>query len=234
MNNIGEFQGGKHGSQHSFFIRLSRYGNLGWVLFLITLAILFVTWLVIALAPPSVMVVDKQGNFLGHVSFANNIAKTDEELIGAVTKFGMCYWSFNSSTIQHDQACALQMMDTEPFSGVDYVKSPMRERRFNTLRTSNYIAKVEDAKNRSVVNFDDITILDTRSLPQLDANSQPVIGEDGKPLVRVYKRIVISGTVSVLGTDEKVGKFKQELYVRPVPRTSFDHVGVLISDINDI
>ena len=234
MSSIGEFQGGKHGSQHSFFVRLSRYGNLGWSLFLITLSLLFITWLIIAFAPPSVMVVDKQGNFLGHVSFANNIAKTDEELLGAARKFGMCYWSFNSSTIQSDQACALQMMDTEPFNGVDYIKPPLRETWFKNLKSTNYIAKIEDAKNRSAVEFDEVRILDTRSFPQIDANGQPVIGDDGKPMLRVYKRIVISGSVTVLGSKTNLGNFKQELYVRPVPRTSFDHVGVLISDINDI
>ena len=234
--NIGTFQKGKHGGIDSFFIRLARYGSLGWMLFFLTLLLFMVMVIVRWLTPDPVMVVDKHGNFLGRVAFTNSIAKTDKEILGAAEKFAMCYWSLNAPTIDIDAACAIQMMDTEPFHpSKDYKRAPMRERRLNDLKNSSFISVIKEAQNRTSVEFDDdLRVVDTHSLPVFSADGQQVFDEDGSPLKRHYKRVVISGEIQALGTKKTIRKFKQELMMRLVPRTSFDHTGVLISDINDI
>ena len=237
INNVGTFVGGQHGSINSFYIRLSRYGNLGWFLFAATLTLFIATLVIKSFIPAPVMVVDKHGNFLGSVTFSDGLAKTDSEILGAAERFAMCYWSLNSPTIEADVACALHMMDTEPFApSADYQRKPMRERRIDDLTSSNFVAIVKKAKNRTAVVFDndEFTTIDTFSLPVLDKAGIPVINDDGTPKMRLYKRVIISGEIQAIGSKKSIRNFKQELMIRLVPRTTFDHTGVLISDINDL
>ncbi len=232
MKNTGKTINTGTGATGSIIVRIARWGGMSWIVTLMLFVLLAITLTLNALKTPEVMIVDKNGNFLGYVNFQNSLARTDTEMLNAAKKFSSCQWSLNAATIIEDAACAISMSDTLPYGH----KASQRERLLKNLEQSNYIDIVKNANNRSSVSFNanEVRLVGERFAKAiLDENGEPIIN-NGTVLNHYYQRVVVAGDINVLGTQKKIKSFKQELTLRIVPRTSFDHLGVVVSDENNI
>ncbi|WP_345855765.1 hypothetical protein [Shewanella algae] len=233
MKSIGVTNQGGHGRIGSLFLKLSRFGIAGWCLSFILFILLIIVVALNTLKQPQVMIVDGDGNFLGYVNFTNSLARTDSEILSSAKKFGSCFWSLNAATITDDVGCALKMSDTMPFND----SLSQRDKYLENLERSNFIAVVRNANNRTSVSFDDNNtyIVDGNITRQRkNEEGELVFDAFGSPVMDHYVRVVVSGEIVVLGTKKKVKEFKQELTLRIVPRNSFDHLGVMVSDESNI
>ncbi|MFZ5863176.1 MAG: hypothetical protein ACOYXR_10100 [Nitrospirota bacterium] len=197
----------QHGPTGWLIRRLQRYAVLGWVLFGITFALYVGQGFLDTLRPQPVLAVDETGRVLGKFDFADATARTEEELVAASMHFLSNYLSLNSETIYEDYATALNLMG-----------DAVRERTIASIKQDGYLARVQQAKTRSRIEF-------------ATGDERPTVVErDGlHATVRLRGRLVVYPQEG--GHREQ--PFDTALFVTATPRTSLATSGIQVDAIRD-
>ena len=132
----------KHGPAGWLVRRLQRYALLGWFLFFMTLGIHFLIVFASTFSAHPVVVVDESGRVLGALEYLKPTTRTDQEIVAASMRFATLFMSLNSATVYEDYAEAMNMMGPE-LLGITQ----------QAIKTDNYLARVEQAKARSWLEF---------------------------------------------------------------------------------
>lgn len=146
----------KHGPAGWLVRRLQRYALLGWFLFFITLGLHFLIVFASTFSARPVVVVDESGRVLGALEYLKPATRTDQEIVAASMRFATLFMSLNSATVYEDYAEAMNMMGPE-LLGITQ----------QAIKTDNYLARVENAKARSWLEFaqnDGARIVERRGL----------------------------------------------------------------------
>ena len=197
----------QHGPTGWLIRRLQRYAVLGWVLFGITFALYVGQGFLDTLRPQPVLAVDETGRVLGKFDFADATARTPEELVAASMHFLSNYLSLNGETIYEDYATALNLMG-----------DALRERTIAAIKQDGYLARVQQAKTRSRIEF-------------AAGDERPTVVERNglHATVRLRGRLVVYPQEG--GHREQ--PFDTALFVTATPRTSLATSGIQVDAIRD-
>lgn len=190
----------KHGPAGWLVRRLQRYALLGWFLFFITAGLHFLIVFASTFSARPVVVVDESGRVLGALEYLKPTTRTDQEIVAASMRFATLFMSLNSATVYEDYAEAMNMMGPE-LLGITQ----------QAIKTDNYLARVENAKARSWLEFaqnDGARIVERRGL-----NAQ----------VRLTGNIVIDA-----GTGPVAKPFDITLETEAVARNTTNTSGLII------
>lgn len=203
----------KHGPAGGLVLSLERYARLGWILFIVTLALFMIYIFVGRIVGSPVLAVDESGRVLGSFEYVGADYRTNDEYVKGVARFSSYYLSFNSATIYNDMALALSAMydapDTEDDARGQYLA------RLKTTNLPNTIAKS-----------------DSRSYLERDAGYPRVVdGPDADGLVTVQDkgtiRMIVAGT-------KRPQAYNIFVKVRAVRRSTVYALGTLGIQIIDV
>lgn len=195
-----------HGANGYLIRKLHRFGLLGWGLFIAMLLLHILVVLVSTLSPRPVVAVDQAGHILGNIEYLKPTTRSDQEILAASERFLHGYLSLNSDTIFDDYADAMNMMSPT-----------MQTVTTASLKQDNYLARVQNAKTRSHLEF-------------AQGPNAPVIVDRHNLDATVRLR----GTIVVDGQGSHVEKpFDTTLVLRAVARNTNNTAGLMITDRKD-
>lgn len=135
---------GAHGPQAYLIQRLSFYGLLGWVLFVV-LAIAYVITIAIYIKKPGhVISLDSTGRVIGELQLMSEATRMEADYLAASKRFTEAFLSHNSATVLEDKYLALSMMSED-----------LREKWRDIWFELNAVNVIQEQKIHCVVLIDD-------------------------------------------------------------------------------